>query len=194
MPSLLQRKDVQSTLFVPLPVNSLQQSRKAHSTQNLNIWAPPLNFIVGKFQPNSEWVQAVRDWSTCVKEGWAFLSKLNKYLLKILLQFRSQGLKCIMFLEQQNWSKSICLHHKLLIIVSFYDDITYETCNRDLPLNFVHRYTYDMHTLNTQKDILTYSKNLKDLHMVKGKHERPVLISLPYTLSLFSIGLLKMKG
>lgn len=40
-------------------------------------------------------------------------------------------------------------------IVSLHDDITYETWNRDLPLNFVHRHMYDMHTLNTQRDILT---------------------------------------
>lgn len=59
-------------------------------------------------------------------------------------------------------------------IVSFHDDITYETCNRDLPLNFVHRYTYDMHTLNTEKNILSYSKTLEDLHMVKENHERTV--------------------
>lgn len=68
-------------------------------------------------------------------------------------------------------------------IVSFHDDITYETCNRDRPSNFVQRYTYDMHTLNTEKNILTYSKTLEDLYMVKGNHERIVFVSLSYILS-----------
>lgn len=79
-------------------------------------------------------------------------------------------------------------------IVSFHDEITYEASNRDLPLNSVHRYTYDMHILNTHKNILTYSKILEDLHMVKGNHERSLFISFSYTLSLFSIRQLKMKG